>query len=674
MRSFFLFLLAAFVGSFSAFAQNTNILIDPGSVHVGQKSVSSFPEAVRKPSGPRLERLFEAQSNSEEWTLQLRQKHVLDDWEIEINGHALDRLNIGDSERVAHFSIPARTVVDGTNTFSIVPRGQTNDILVSEIEIIPQRMVDFLKLAHVTISVMEMNGRTHVPARVTIVNAENKAAQLYNVRPATSAWRKGIFYTANEPVEFDLPQGDWVVTATRGLEWSRTQMKLRVFIGQKASLTLPLSREVDTPGYIAADTHVHTYTFSGHGDASVDDRVYTLAGEGVELAIATDHNHFTDDKPKQAALGLSPFFTSVIGDEVTTSNGHFNAFPFNPDSQKPNYKETNWVKLVADIRDKGAQFVILNHPRWPAIGNSPMSIWGLNRADGSHTNSSVAFTMDAIELVNSANPVPPKDPNFVMRDWFALLNRGEHLWVVGASDSHTISEPIGQGRTYIANSATDPGSIDVEAAIKSMRAGNMSVSYGIFGQATVNGSVEMGQIAKPNGDGMIDVKFHVACPSWGKAKKAVAYLNGVQVGEQELNMKPRYPLSTNVTFKIPAPRHDAYLVCVAYGDGIKDPSWKTMADFTLAVTNPIFIDADRDGKYSSPRDSALTILREIEPLSVSGIEKSLGKVDSTIGIQILSEARLRLPAENLAALDELLKNLSQKDAGYDFYRKTIQPL
>ena len=77
-------------------------------------------------------------------------------------------------------------------------------------------------------------------------------------------------------------------------------MKLRVFIGQNARLTLPISQEVDTPGFVAADTHLHTYSFSGHGDASLDERIFTLAGEGVELAIATDHNHFTDYKPQQA--------------------------------------------------------------------------------------------------------------------------------------------------------------------------------------------------------------------------------------------------------------------------------------------------------------------------------------------------------------------------------------
>lgn len=667
MRSFFFLLMAGWLAASprSGFAQQTNILVEPGLIHIGRKSVPTFPEGAKAPVGPRLERSFESQSNPSEWTLRLKQRGIVDDWAVELNGRAIARLNIAGGERVAHFAIPAGTLVDGANTLAIQPRGHTNDILVSQVEVIPQPMRDLLRLAHVTINVTDAGRGGPVPARITVVDAENKLAELYNVKPDTAAWRKGIVYTGGSPIEFDLPQGDWVVTATRGAEWSRKQMKLRVFVGQKATLGLPLSLEVDTPGFVAVDTHLHTYTFSNHGDASLDERVFTLAGEGVELAIATDHNHFTDYRPQQAALGASQYFTSVIGNEVTSGNGHFNAFPFTVSSEKPNHRETNWVKLVADIRSKGAQYVILNHPRWPAVTNSPFSIWGLNRADGTRTNE-VEFKMDAIELANSSFPVPPKDPMFLLRDWFALLNRGEKLWAVGASDSHTISEPPGQGRTYVASSAADPASIDVDAAIKSMRAGNMSVSYGIFGHATVNGA-HMGQTTKPSG-GVLKVNFHVACPTWIKAKKAAVYLNGVQVAEQEITMPPDRRFATNMVFEIPAPRNDAHLVCVAFGEGVKDPSWKTMADFTLAVTNPIFVDANADGKYSSPRDTALALLEKANPLNIGSIRKALANVDSAVGMQLLTESKLRVPAADLGAFDEFVTSLARTNSAYEFYR------
>jgi hypothetical protein len=659
MRSFFLFCLLLGSAAIAVFGQTTNIVLEPNAIHLGNKSVSSFPTAARKPNGPQLERSFEAQSNPVEWTLRLKQQNVADDWGVEINGRAIARLGIGGSERVAHFSIPARTLVDGTNLLSIVPREATNDVLISQIEIVPKRMRDLLKLAHVVLNVTEMNGQTPVPARVTIVSSDNKHADLYNVQPDTTTWRKGVFYSLGKPVEFDLPEGDWVVSATRGMEWGRAQMKLRTFIGQQARLTLPLPREVDTSGFVAVDTHSHTYTFSGHGDASVDDRVVTLAGEGIEMPIACDHNHFTDYKARQDERGASQFFTSVIGDEVTTGNGHFNAFPFAPDGEVPDAKLKDWVKLVADIRAKGAKFVILNHPRWPGLTNSPFAIWGLNRGDGTRTNS-FPFTFDAMELMNAGSP--QKDAEFVLRDWFALLNRGEHIWGVGGSDSHTIADPIGQSRTYVAANDENPGAINLEEAIRAMKAGNMSVSYGMFGEARI-GSARMGQLARP-GSGEIAVNFRVSCPDWVKARKAILYVNGSKVAEQELTMTVRTPLSTNVVFKIPAPSHDAYVVCAAYGDGVKDASWKTAADYTLAITNPIFVDGDGDGKYSSPHETALALLQQMNPVSIGSIEKAIAEVDSGIGVQLLSDAKSRLPAGERKAWEELVVKLSERG---DFY-------
>jgi hypothetical protein len=660
MRSLFLSLCLAIT---SLHAQETNMVLDAGSHHLGERVVKSFPEPNRKPEGPRLDLDFESQANTREWTLLLKQTGALEDWGVELNGQRIGRLNIAGGEQLTHFAAPANTVINGLNRLAIVPRKPTDDVLVSQIELHPRPLRESLKLGHVTLAVTDILGKTNLPARITIANAAGKFAHLYNVKPDLAAWRQGIIYNGGQVVEFDLPEGEWTISATRGAEWNRPQAPLRVFYGQKNNITLPLVRQVDTAGYIAVDTHLHTYTFSGHGDASLDERIVTLAGEGVEMAIATDHNHFTDYQPRQEALGASQYFTSVIGNEVTSANGHFNGFPFKLDSQLPNHKETNWVKLIADIRSKGAEYVVLNHPRWPEITNSPLSIWGLDRASGLRTNE-VAFTFDAVELVNSSFPVQGRD--YLLRDWFALLNRGERLWGVGASDTHTVSEPPGQGRTYVPSATDDPAAIDVPAVIKQMQAGNMSVSYGIFGRATANGAV-MGAMATPT-NGEVIVNFHVACPSWIPARQAVAYLNGIKVAQTDLLMYRNRALDTNIAFKIRAPKHDAFLVCAAFGDGIKDPSWKTFHDYTSAITNPIWIDADGDGKYTAPRQTALTTLDNAGPLSAAKIETLLADIDPAIGVQIMAEAKLRLPVKELPAWNRLLEKMALKDDLYLFYK------
>jgi len=156
------------------------------------------------------------------------------------------------------------------------------------------------------------------------------------------------------------------------------------------------------------------------------------------------------------------------------------------------------------------------------------------------------------------------------------------------------------------------------------------------------------------------------------ARKAVAYLNGIKVSEQELTMAAKTALATNVTFKITGLAHDGYVVCVAYGDGVKDASWKTAADYTLAVTNPIFIDADGDGKYSSPHETAVALLQKINPLTLENLEKAVAEVDAATGVQMMAEARARLAPAQLESWGQLLEKLSEKSDWFLAYRSGAQ--
>src|SRR3712207_6912951 len=47
----------------------------------------------------------------------------------------------------------------------------------------------------------------------------------------------------------------------------------------------------------ALPIYVHTLELSGHGDASVDERVLTAAGEGLDVIVATEHNQVADYTP-----------------------------------------------------------------------------------------------------------------------------------------------------------------------------------------------------------------------------------------------------------------------------------------------------------------------------------------------------------------------------------------
>ncbi len=135
-------------------------------------------------------------------------------------------------------------------------------------------------------------------------------------------------------------------------------------VGGEAKRRLTIRREVPTPGFVACDTHIHTLTHSGHGDASVQERMITLAAEGIESPIATDHNVQIDHEPFAREMHVRKYFTPIIGNEVTTPVGHFNIFPVSPAAKPPKHRLEDWTPILDEIyRTPGVKVAILNHAR-----------------------------------------------------------------------------------------------------------------------------------------------------------------------------------------------------------------------------------------------------------------------------------------------------------------------
>src|SRR5439155_24754018 len=104
------------------------------------------------------------------------------------------------------------------------------------------------------------------------------------------AVRHGCVYSADGRARFTLPAGRYRVHAGRGFEYSVATQRVSVDPGETRKVSLKIHREVPTGNLVACDTHVHTLTFSGHGDSTDDERALTLAGEGIELPIATEQH------------------------------------------------------------------------------------------------------------------------------------------------------------------------------------------------------------------------------------------------------------------------------------------------------------------------------------------------------------------------------------------------
>ncbi|HEV3121880.1 MAG TPA: hypothetical protein VGY53_08265, partial [Isosphaeraceae bacterium] len=409
------------------------IVVSDKTHHLGVAGKPEWEEfAAHPPEGTRLELRFNAKAREHEATLLLRQRDVKLDWEVRLNGRTLGRLPVHDSPLWHAIAVPAGLVAEGPNSLAINPGSGSDDIEVGPIRLELRPLAEALNRASLDVRVRDEDSRSSLPCRITVVDETDALAPL-SARPQDRlAARAGVVYTPDGRAKVGLSPGHYRVFATRGLEYGMSTARVSLAAGETREVQLAIRREVPTPGWVACDTHVHTLTFSGHGDATIQERVVTLAGEAIELPIATDHNHFTDLAPVAETMGVRRHFTPVVGDEVTTAIGHFNAFPFASEESVPDARLADWPSLLRSIRsNRPERIVLLNHPRDNHGGFRPFDPARFNEVTGD-LEPWDDVELDGVEVINSG--ALRSDPLEPFRDWFALLNHGRRITAVGSSD------------------------------------------------------------------------------------------------------------------------------------------------------------------------------------------------------------------------------------------------
>ena len=552
---------------------------------------------------------FKAQPNAAEATLFIRQADVKLEWRVALNGKTLGKLFLMEEDLVHALAIPPRTLKAGDNVLSIVtlPANQ-DDIVLRDVFIESESLASAVGKASLRVEVRDEKGIL-MPARVTIAEGAGVLTALRALPDDNAAVRPGVAYTGTGRVGVGLRPGKYTVYASRGFEYSMASQAVEIGVGATAELKLQIRREVPVPDMVSCDTHIHTLTLSGHGDSTLDERMLTIAGEGIELPVATEHNRHSDYAEAAGRMGVARYFTPVRGNEVTTSRGHFNIFPVDAGAAVPDAKLTDWKDLLAGMRRvPGVQVVLLNHPRSIHTKFRPFDPQNFNTQTGENP-AGLDLSFDAMELVNSG--AQQTDPMLVIRDWFALLNRGHRIVGIGASDSHDVSRFIvGQARTYIAAPDDHPGQIDIGLACKNLRAGKAIVSMGLLPEVVVEDRFRVGDLATRLPD-QVRVQVKVSGPSWVKAEKVELFANGerIQEGTVSADRAGVGGEKTSFTWTIPRPQKDTHLIAIATGPAVTGPFWAMSRPYqptspkwsgrTIGITNPVWLDADGDGRFTA---------------------------------------------------------------------------
>jgi len=179
--------------------------------------------------------------------------------------------------------------------------------------------------ATISFEISDESTKALTPAKLVILQGNEPYA--HNL-PSTDdlACRGHTIYSRTGQGTFELPVGEYEIWFGKGMEYNVNVQKIVVDSRQNTILKARLKRELNPQGFVGADMHLHTYTFSGHGDATVEERLISCVAEGLEWAVATDHNAILDYGPYLKKLGLEKYMATAVGNEVSTNIGHFNTY------------------------------------------------------------------------------------------------------------------------------------------------------------------------------------------------------------------------------------------------------------------------------------------------------------------------------------------------------------
>jgi len=608
---------------------------------------SSFPQQAEANS---LGISFQLPGKPTDSTLRLRQQDVKQIWKVVINGKMIGKLQQDENDMVRYLAVPANILKPGNNQLTISTNSKRgpDDIRVGEVSLFDQSRSTLLSEGEVTVRVVDTDGEP-VPCRLTILAQSGALSAVGAQSNTTLAVRPGVVYTANGLARLGLQAGSYKIIAGRGFEWGIDSANLTIRKDSHEKLTLTIHREVPTEGLASCDTHVHTFTYSRHGDATIEERIITTAGEGIELPIATDHNLQIDYRPVLKRLGMEKYFTPVIGNEVTTSVGHFNIFPVPADGPLPDHRLTAWPEIIASIRQvPKVQAIILNHGRDLHSNVRPLGPANHIAVTGENLHG-WKFGANAMELINSG--ATQTDIMQLVHDWFGLLNRGYRVTPVGCSDSHDVGRHfIGQGRTYIRCADSDPGKIPVDQAVSSFLAGRVVVSYGLLTTIRINERYSMGDLV-PAGK-PVQVEVTVRGPSWTRASLVELYANGKRIKTATVTASKQAGIKWQGNWQLAPFKHDVHLVAVARGPGIKSLHWPTAKAYqptspnwtasVFSCTGATWLDVDGDGKPTSAYQYAQQLVKqtkgEIKPLLTQ-----LANFDEAVAAQAASLLQAKTP-------------------------------
>ena len=441
------------------------------------------------------------------------------------------------------------------------------------------------------------------PAKLTLIGlAETRTPYLGTLFTAPGG---NVAMTATGDGVVTVPPGRYRAVASRGPFFELDTHDLEVPAGGEARASFTLRRAVDLGAYRCADLHQHAQPSPDSGVALAD-RALTNLAEGLDVFVPTDHNMIADWGPTLAALPLP--LPLVVGTESTLDLvGHWNAYPLTLHAGQPrggalDVRGLDAHGIVAGLRAAvgGADRVVqVNHPRAGIIGYFNMA--KLDPASPS-LPPNWEGSWDAIEVFSGKDV---KHLGAPLADWRSLLDRGLLYTAVGGSDSHLVAgQEVGYPRTCV---QLQPGNDQIATqlvdAIKRRR--DALVTNGPVISVRLDGK-GMGATVNAQGRKTLRLELDVQAAPWVDVRRVeILRASGRALPPISLPASTaRVRLHRAIDLPVDG---DDYVIVIARGEATMAPALSQQPGgpppLPLALTNPIYVDAEGDGVWRSHGNS-----------------------------------------------------------------------
>ena len=459
-----------------------------------------------------------------------------------------------------------------------------------------------------------------VPGKATFIGLDPTKTPYFkpeNPIETKTTWEsfKNSCYPQKDGQEIELPVGTYLVSASRGPEFTLDQRIIEVLKEGREELLMRVDRVIEPKNLISVDPHMHT--LNSDGSMTIAERIRSVVAEGVDVAVSTDHNFLSDFPSALKESGLDEYLATLVGEEVSPLDlneiymPEFNRYPLSIRKDEPGngaidirFFENNTPIFWESRRKDPGALIQVNHPRATQYGY--FTYYQLDPKTAATALKGFDTSFDLLEVMNG--PFFSHDENSeVIADWLHLLNRGYYFPIVGSSDSHGIDrrEPC-YARTYVFYKGEKGNKLDTSALIQAMKKGQSFVSTGPIIEFTVNNKSIPGNTITVE-KGKVDVGIKVQSAPWISVDEVRVIING----ERKIILPVKAPKEQILKFQDRISlnlEYDSYIAIEVLGNETLFPVVQRSTKYDgyeggplpYALTNPIFVDVDGNGKFDPP--------------------------------------------------------------------------